>query len=99
MVAVFPGTQLTLARFFRLNILLIADDFPTLERPANAISTPFDGGICFEIPYEILNSALLKFIRVLLNLYQLVCNSRRCHFTDWLTPNIQIIIAIFILFH
>ena len=50
MVAVLPGTALTLARDFRLNILFISEDFPTLERPENAISVRSDLGICLKLP-------------------------------------------------
>ena len=62
MVAVFPGTADTLARLLRLNILLIRDDFPTLDRPAKAISSLSDGGSWEYSPYARANSALLKFI-------------------------------------
>jgi hypothetical protein len=52
MVAVFPGTALTLANDFRLKIRFSKVDFPTLERPANAISIPVHGGNCENVPYE-----------------------------------------------
>lgn len=44
MVAVFPGTAETLARDFRFKILLIAEDFPTLDRPEKTISSLSDLG-------------------------------------------------------
>ena len=44
MVTVFPGIELTLASCLRLKILLIRVDFPTLERPAKAISAHWEGG-------------------------------------------------------
>ena len=42
MVAVFPGTAETLARDFRFKILLIAEDFPTLDRPEIILLTKAD---------------------------------------------------------
>ena len=50
MVAVFPGTEETLARLFLLKILLIKVDFPTLERPEKAISRLSQGGSCENVP-------------------------------------------------
>ena len=64
MVTVLPGTELTLARFFLLNSLFSRELLPTLDLPAKVISGLSDGGSCCEIPNDLSNSALLKFIAV-----------------------------------
>ncbi|KZZ35141.1 hypothetical protein A3755_29100 [Oleiphilus sp. HI0085] len=41
---VLPGVLLVRASFLLLVIELMAEDFPALERPAKATSTPWSGG-------------------------------------------------------
>ena len=46
MARVLPGVALVLTRFLRCTRVLISDDFPTFERPANATSGSGCRGYC-----------------------------------------------------
>lgn len=52
-----PGVALVFTRRFRLTIVLIKDDFPTLDRPTNAISGKVGGGYCEGFTALLINSA------------------------------------------
>ena len=60
MVAVLPGVCETFANPLRLNSLLMSEDLPTLERPANDTSGKVDSGSWFETPNERSKETLLK---------------------------------------
>ena len=49
-VTVLPGVPLTRARALRRSRQLSRDDFPTLDRPAKAISGRVEGGSWAEVP-------------------------------------------------
>jgi hypothetical protein len=59
---VLPGVLLTFTSPFRPTKELISEDFPTLDRPANAISGNEDIGNCFGSAAEIRNFAEVTFI-------------------------------------
>ncbi len=61
MVTVFPGTELTRAKDFRLNSLFKSEDLPTLERPEKAISGKSDGGSWENVPNAASKSAFFFF--------------------------------------
>ena len=61
MVAVFPGVPLVLAKDFLLTNLFINDDLPTLDRPEKTTSGIVDSSNWSNLPYDVKNSALLKF--------------------------------------
>ena len=61
-VAVFPGVCETFASPLWSQSLLSSDYFPTLERPAKAISGSVDSGSWAEVPYDRSKAALLKLM-------------------------------------
>jgi hypothetical protein len=57
-----PGVELVFTRFFRFINVLIRDDFPTLDRPAKAISCRLSGGYCVGFTALFTNSVDLMII-------------------------------------
>jgi hypothetical protein len=58
---VFPGDAPTLAKFLRLRILFITDDFPTLDFPANMICGRSVSRKPSGFAADFINSAICKF--------------------------------------
>jgi len=56
------GWEENFARDFLLSRVFISDDFPTLERPINAISTLSFSGNLLVIPHTVSSSTLFIFI-------------------------------------
>src|SRR5262245_50964120 len=62
MARVLPGVALVLTRFFRCTRVLISEDFPTFERPANATSGSGCRGYCAGETALATNTAVAIFI-------------------------------------
>jgi hypothetical protein len=63
-----PGVRLVFTSRFRFRIVLIKEDFPTLDRPAKAISGNIAGGYCEGLAALVTNSADLMIIYRFLNI-------------------------------